>query len=183
MNVQEGKRVLAYMGAVWQADLTDEALAVWAETLHPLAFASAYDAAQRLKETKTWFPSHAEFLQAYQELHAAQARKTAAIQAAQNHPRDGMVACTNCSDTGVEWHEPRAAGYSQTVLPCHVCRPDDHRDLSEGHHLPSHAVASCEWPRCKRRNDDAARRRAMGNAFAQAPGTRQMVLVDNVGEF
>lgn len=182
MNSDEARRLTAYMLATWPRDTTPEQVAVWGETFGPLDFGLAFDAMHRLKETKTFLPAHAELLQAYIDIEQAQARRAAAINAAQNKPRAGMTACNACGDAGVEWVGTPSG--RETVLPCRVCKPTLHRDRAQGHHLPSHPVDTCDWPLCIRRRDDTARRKSLGHAFPPAP-TRvaQMAMADEIGEF
>lgn len=167
------------MLAVWpQPEQSAESLAVWAETLAPLDFAIAYDATHRLKESNQWFPSHAEFLQAYTELDHARARKRAAIRAAQERPQPGTTACIACGDSQVEWHEPIEPGCQPSTLPCRVCRHEDHLDQLHGHHRPDHDVENCDWPRCVKRRGDSTRRQAMSHATRPPVATHGLTLMD-----
>ena len=110
-------------------------------------------------------------------------RKAAAINARRRRELSkGEYACTACCDDEVEWCEPRRAGYPQTVLPCRVCHPLEHRDRAEGHHEPAHDVKACEWEPCKKRAADEHRKRSLAHAFVAAPSPAEYAQ-DDLGEF
>lgn len=65
MNLEQSKQIIDYMAATWPGELAEDRIAVWCETLEPLAPAHARTALRNLKTTAEFMPSHAAFLEAY----------------------------------------------------------------------------------------------------------------------
>lgn len=87
--------MFAYMSAVWPAERTDEQVAVWLETMLPLDGMTARMAVRELKGTKTFWPSHAEFVAAVEDHQRRHLATTTPPQVERSYTE-----CHRCRDTG-----------------------------------------------------------------------------------
>lgn len=159
--LDDARRVLRVLTAAFptypvNADTTELYLAVI--TGEMTDFATAMRVVTDWATGELLFPKPVELVERYHaEISRAQ-RRASQTQIAQQHTRDGLFACPQCEDTGVEWVKwVIGERLVEGTLPCARCRPDDREYQNDGHYDPNHRVHACTHPRCEARAKRASR--------------------------
>lgn len=163
MDVHDaGQIISALTRAFPNFPMPDDAAKFYIEAIASVADpAVGYSVVTEWVSTRVLFPTIAELLEGCRAEDAKREQRARAIRAGQRSQQPGMVSCTACDDTGMEYHEDESAdGRSyEFALPCRVCDPIRHQDWAEGHIRLDHDIDGCEWSLCKQRAKSKSRGR------------------------